>query len=227
MTPTLTASYLVVSSAANTTPLVTPSFTPAVGEIIVVKVAAENGTGLGTPSGGSLTYTSRASFANVNNNAPGGIWTTTTTSASSMTVSSGTMPLNYWHSMVVERWSNAQLAATPATNTTKNGAGAPSTTLTTVASNSVVSFLDADYSAVAPGSYAYRSSATDEGIHDKSTAIYVAYYAWQTAASTGSQTFGLTSPTGQTWTLLGIEIQDAGSAPALPPELIMQTRRPY
>jgi hypothetical protein len=49
----------------------------------------------------------------------------------------------------------------------------------------------------------------EEDVHDKSSATnYVAYYASQSAASPGSQTFGLTSPTGQTWSMVGIEILD-------------------
>src|SRR6478736_265421 len=217
MAPSLTASYLVLSTASNTTALVTPSFTPVVASILVVKRVTETGVHpySAAPSGGSLTYTSRASSTSTSQ-VDAAIYTTTTTSATSMTVSSGALSTGGWRSMVVERWSNAQLAATPATNSTKTGTGAPSTTLVTVASNSVVSFLNADFAAVAPGTYTYRSGATDEGIHDKSaSARYVSYFAWQSAASTGTQTFGLTSPTGQTWTMLGIEIQAAGGGPAL------------
>src|SRR6478672_5257795 len=226
MAPSLTASYLVLSTASNTTALVTPSFTPVVGDILVVKRVTETGVHpySAAPSGGSLTYTSRASSTSTSQ-VDAAIYTTTTTSATSMTVSSGALSTGGWHSMLVERWANAQLAATPATNSTKTGTGAPSTTLVTVASNSVVSFLDGDFAAVAPGTYTYRSGATDEGIHDKSgTTSYVAYYAWQAAAASGSQTFGLTAPAGQTWTMLGIEIQDAGSVTPLP-ELVMPQMR--
>jgi hypothetical protein len=93
-----------------------------------------------------------------------------------------------------------------------------------------VTWVNGDWAAVSPSSAAYRSSATQDGLHDKSgTGNYVAYYATQPAASAGSQTMGLTAPTGQTWSLIGIEIQDplGGGTPAIPPLLIMQTRRAY
>jgi hypothetical protein len=118
--------------------------------------------------------------------------------------------------MVVERWTNAKLAATPATNATKdvNSANGFTGSITTAAANSVVSWCAGDWSAQAPGTIGYRSSATQDGLHNKSTLNYVAYYAYQTAASAGAQTFGLTTPAGAAqWKYLAVEVQDAGGGP--------------
>jgi len=224
VTPTLVASYPAYSAASNTTALTTPSFTPASGEIIVVKRATEDSAHAysGVPSGGSLTYTSRASD-NSGSHCYVDIYTAVGAGAS-MTVSSGALSTSAWHSMMVERWSGAQLAATPATNSTKTGTGAPSATVITVASNSIVTSVNADWAAIAPTGRAYRSSANEDGLHDKSTGNYVAYFFYQTAAASGSQTIGLTAPTGETWSMLGIEIQDAGGVTPLP-ELVMPQMR--
>lgn len=211
MAPTLVTSYLVVQSASNLTALVTPSFTPADGEVIVVKaVTATQACLIGTPTGGSLTYTSRGSIVTANYTVAALHTAVVGTSPGAMTVSQSFSGSSAWHSMVVERWSSATLAATPATVvTTQAAATAPSATVTTVAANSVVAWLIGDWNATAPTSRAYRSSATEEAIHDGSTTQYVAYYAYQAAATAGAQTIGMTAPT-QTPAIIGIEVQAAG-----------------
>jgi hypothetical protein len=90
------------------------------------------------------------------------------------------------------------------------GSGAPSDSLTTVAANSVVSWVSGDWAAVA-GARTYRSSATEQGYHT-ATGLWTHYSAYQSAASAGAQTYGMTAPTGQTYTMASIEIQDSGGA---------------
>src|SRR6185437_9235423 len=58
--PTLAATYTAFQDSRNLSSLVTASFTPSAGDVLVVK--AVNGDGaatFGTPSGGGLTFTSR------------------------------------------------------------------------------------------------------------------------------------------------------------------------
>lgn len=231
MAPTLvTTPYEVDSTAANTTSLVTPSFTPTNGEVIVVKAVTEDsGTTISTPTGGSQTYTSRATSTAASNCGCAIYTAVVSGSPGAMTVTVAIGGNAKWHSMVVERWSGAALATTPATNVTKTGTGTATTTLTTAAAGSVVTWLDGDWNATAPGTPTYASSATQDGLHNKSPSNYVAYYAYQTAASAGSQTFGVTSPTGQTWTLLGIEVQSSGGGgasaiPGLPQSYVARRR---
>lgn len=214
MAPTLITSYFVNATANGTTALVTPSFTPAVGELIVVKLQTEDSSQTATAATDTQgnTYLPRITVT-TGSHTYARISTAFTAAATAMTVSSGTFSngTGFAHkSMVVERWSGAQLAATPAVNGTTTGSGTATTGITTVAANSVVSWCDGDWAAVAPGTPTYASSATQESIDNQSTTFYVGYYAWQNAVSAGSQTFGVTSPTGQTWTLAAIEIQDAG-----------------
>lgn len=209
--PTLAASFTVVSAASDLTTLTTASFTPTVGDVIVVKAATENSnTHVGTPSDGQgNAYTSRAT-STVVSTCEAKVFTAVTASAASMTVSCTFTTTSGFHSMTVERWTGAALAGTPAVNGTKTGTGAPTSTITSTLAGSVITWCNGDFAAVSPASRTYNTTSatpSEEGLHDKSgTGNYVSYFAWQTAASAASQTFGLTAPTGQTWTLLAIEI---------------------
>lgn len=211
--PQLVATYFVSSGGSNTNTLVTPSFTPADGEVIVVKAASQHGDGgaFPTPTGGSLTYTNRATIGNVASHDRADIWTAVVgTSPGSMAVSVGSPGATAnEHVIQVNRWSNAQLDATPAAiRTGYSVAGAPSTTLTTEADNSVLDWLNTDWNAIdgvnraylttsgAPAELAYQFSGG--GTH---------YFAFQPAMVAGSQTFGLSAPGGQAWDLLGVEVQ--------------------
>lgn len=214
MAPTLvTTPYSVNAAARDLSTLTTPSFTPSNGEVIVVKAASEGTTvpTIGTPTGGSQTYTLRNDSRTASHCEVALYTAIISGSPGSMTVAVPYTANVGYHSIVVERWSSAQLAATPATNTTEVGTTTPSTTLTTVAANSVVSWVCGDWNATA-GTRTYRSSATEDGQHDQSPSFYRSYFAYQTAAAAGSQTMGLTAPTGQIWALVGIEIQDAAAA---------------
>lgn len=212
--PTLIASYFVQQNINATTPLTTPSFTPSNGEVIIVKLGTwDSGTSMGTPTGGSQTYTSRVIVA------PGGfrpwvgIYTATISgSPGSMTISS-TPSASARYSMTVERWSGATLAGTPVTNGTNGAPGSAQSTLTTSAANSIVSWVAGDAQSLDPATRAYLSSATDEGLRDgHSGANGVEYFAYQVATSAGSQSYGLSAPTGMQWCIAGIEVLAASGA---------------
>lgn len=216
MAPVLAASFTVSAGAKDTSSLTTSSFAVGAGDVLVVKVASEGNTTVGgTPTSSGITFTLRAS-SSAANNCWVGLWTAVIAASASITVMSPWSGTGGFHSATTERWSGAKLAATPATNATQTGTGAPSTTLTTAAANSVVTWANGDWAAIAPGTPAYRSSATQEALDDHSTADYVAYYAWQSAAAASSQTLGLTAPTGQTWTLIGVEVQAGPLIPSPP-----------
>jgi hypothetical protein len=211
--PTLIASYPLVTSAVDSSTLTTPSFTPANGEVIVVKGATWDSTQtMSTPTGGSQTYTLRASATSGGFRPWVGIWTAVVSgSPGSMTISS-TPSANSWHNMVVERWSSAQLATTPVTNSAQGGTGAASSTLTTSAANSVISWLAGDAQSLNPSTRAYLGSATEELVDDQHASTNgVWYYARQAVASAGSTSYGLTAPTGMQFWIAGVEILDAAS----------------
>jgi hypothetical protein len=210
--------YIVHDTGANTTALTTASFTPSVGEVIVAKASTWDwSTNFGTgPTGGGLTWTKRVeSLGTGSGGAYSVIWTAVVGgSPTSMTVSM-TPTASSRHSMVVERWSGAQLAATPAVNTTKFVNTNPATTtLTSTGTGSVVTWVSSDTAAIDPATRVYASSATEEDCYDlHGAADGVWYYAYQAAASPGSQTFGTTAPSGQSVSICGIEIQDSNAAP--------------
>lgn len=208
MTLTPIAVYQVNSAAKNATSLVTPSFTPAVGEVIIVTAFTEDSAfTLGTVTGGTSTWASRYSNTTASN-CSAYAWTTTIATSAAMTVTTPapTGPGGIsWHSMTVSRWSG-KLAATPAVGSANNNT-ASSSTVTTVAANSAVVWGCADWNAVAPGTPTYRSSATALGAPFAPAGAYTQYSAYQQAPTAGAQTFGLSAPTGQQDNLFGIEVQ--------------------
>jgi hypothetical protein len=113
--------------------------------------------------------------------------------------------------MTVERWSSALLATTPATNSTITGNNTqPSATITTTANNSILTWVSTDDSSTDPATRAYLSSATEDGLADGHTSVSsVQYYAYQTAATAGSQTIGMSAPASQKWVMVGIEVLDS------------------
>lgn len=236
MAPTLITSYFVnsgTSGSGTTTTLTTPSFTPSNGEVIVVKACTwDRATAMGTPTGGSQTYTSQVVNTDSGFHGWAGIWTTVVSgSPGSMTISSAPAAASH-HAIVVERWSAAQLAGTPASCSASAGsASAPSTTITTAAANSIVSFIDLDENAGTATGRAYQSSATEDGLSDGYTGANATFYfAYQVAASAGSQTVGMTAPSTQIWQIVGVEVQSAaGASTFAPPDpgLMVSRLRPY
>lgn len=217
----LAASYFVSSPDTSKDQAIgTTSFTPATGEVIVVKAVAENETLiLDAPidfSGVSgITWTQQ--LVNVTTNyCYATLWTgVVTTGGTSTSISIASNSHNFgWFSMVVERWTGAQLAATPATTKTLKTTGPYSSTIVTTAVNSVVSFLDGDWAANTPGTVTYSAAGTvSEGNHDKSPGAYVAYYAYQNAPTAGTQTFGVTSVAGGDNILMAIEVKETPTVP--------------
>jgi|GEM_PF-1009560 len=233
--PALVTSYFLESihtGSGDSTSLVTPSFTPSNGEVIVVKATTwDTGTAAGTPSGGGLTYTRQATAAPGGFNGYAAIFTAVVSgSPGSMTVTLSPPAASSYHCMTVERWSNAQVAVTPAVSSpiTGNSTNA-SATITTTAANSIVTWADVDETSQNPdpgtgGGRSYLSGATEDGMGDgHSTSASVQYFAYQTAASAGSQTIGMVTPPNQKWTMIGIEILDAASGPSTPPGAAFMT----
>lgn len=214
--PTLITTYQENSLGGDLTSLVSPSFTPSNGEVIIVKVTGESfqTPNINTPTGGGQTYTQQAIisqaseceiriYSAVVSGSPGSM---------SITVTFSSNP--GYHAMLIERWGSAQIAGSPAAINVI-ASGAPSTTINTVAADSAVSWLAADWNANAPGTPSYRSGAVQEGIHDLSPGNYVGYFAYQATTVAGSQTIGLTSPVGQEAAIGAIEIQGI-SGPTAP-----------
>lgn len=213
----------VYQDANNTTSCVTASFTPPSGSIVVAKTyCADGSTTSATPTG--LTFTQWATVGTTNTSTRVVIYTATG-GGSSVTVTATFAGSVSYHGLVVEVWTGAQLAATPATHVLLAAGSAPSDSITTVAANSVVSWACGDWTGVdGTSTRAYRSSASESNFH-WATGAYTVYSAYQVAASTGAQTYGLTAPTGQSPSVASIEIQSSGG-PAIPPIIVLAPRRP-
>ena len=214
MAVALAASYNVnASSRISNQTITTPSFTPTTGEVVVLKAMTEDQQGGITdpPSatGGGITWVKRAEN-NLVGNVRATLWTgVVTAGGSAITVSvTTTNSFPCYVSMVVERWTGAQIARSPSIIQV-NGTGAPSGTGTVLGSGSIISYLSGDWVA-ASGTVTYTGGATQDGTQYVAGA-YGAYYAYQTV-SAGSATIGLSAPTGQTFSIIGIEVQVAGQA---------------
>jgi hypothetical protein len=213
--PTLIASYAVYSGGSNTNPLVTPSFTPSDGEVVIVKLATwDTGQPMGAVSGGGQTYTTRVTAA------PGGfncwcriVTATVAGSPGSMTVTAAGTAANSRHSMVVERWSG-RLAASPAVNSNVGGVtGAPAADIATVGDGSVVSWVSADDFIQDPTGRVYRLGAIEDGFFNGyPSGDPPMYFAYADAPTSGTYTMGMTAPAGQRWVLAGIEILKPAAA---------------
>jgi hypothetical protein len=194
------------------------------GDLIIVKAQTwDAGTAAGTPSGGSLTYTRRVTTATTGFATYGTMFSSVATSTTSFTITLSAPAASCYHTQLVEVWPGAQLAATPATATAQySSAGLPSMSITTAGTGSAVTVLNGDEQSVAPGTPGYSSSGTGETFGDSSSgANTVQYYWYMPAASPGSQTVGMTAPTGQKWSMAALEIQAAASSQPGPQTLVV------
>lgn len=206
--PVLVASYPVFDTTVDAVSLVSPSITVANGDVLVIKgLTSDASLTFGSPSGGSQTYTSQYSlftavFTGVQ------IWTATISgSPGTVTVTVPVSGTSHTHGMVVEHWTNAAVAATPAIGHAQSASGTPSATITTTVPQSRVSWVNGDWNAVTGArTYVTSSQTPVEESSQQSDAHYVGDWAWQPCVSAASQTFGLSAPAAQKWTLAGIEI---------------------
>lgn len=220
MAPTLANSYKVEDTAAATTALVTAAFTPAAGELLVVKIVcgdADQTIGTLAVTGFTLVsaFASRVNVGTTGSGCRAAIFTAFVNASASGTVSSGTFVNTQPRGMCVERWTNAQLAGTPATASILVDTAAPYTqTITTAANGSVLSYTMADWSGTSPAGAAFvgdTATPTQEQAATNSAGNVTGYWLYQAAATAGSQTWGMSAPSSASnYTGACIEIQDAG-----------------
>jgi len=225
MALSLAGTAYVQLSPQGTTTLTSPAFTPGNGDVLIVKMGTwDSAASLGAPTGGSQTFTSRVI------NAPGGfnqwcaIYTAVVSgSPGSMTVSS-TPSTSLRGSMLVERWTGAQLAASPVTNSATGSGTAAGTITPAGGATSVISWTAGDVNSVDPSTRAYLGSGTGDGLRDDHVGSNgVDYYGYQSSTGSGSQSYGLSAPTGMQYVIAAIEIQAAsgGAAFLAPPALVV------
>lgn len=185
----------------------------ATGDVIVVKTGVEDSSSPVTGvSGGGLTWTKQAG-STVAARCDAQIWTAIATATTTINITvTNTNGGTHTKTATAESWGDAQLAATPATVAHTTGGSAPSASLTTTAANSIISWTSQDYNAISPTGRTYRDGPTEEAVVGTPGTDFTAYFAYQPAYSAGSNTFGLTAPTGQLPTMAGIEVQYQASA---------------
>lgn len=214
--PSLITHYEVYSPGPDTSTLTTPSFTPANGEVIVVKATTwSTADGMGTPTGGGQTYQAAQITAPGSFNGWCGVWVCTV-SGSPGAFSISSAPLtgnNTRHSMSVERWGSAFVAATPAVFSPVTGAGgALSSSITTTAPNSVISLCVVDLNSRDPAGHSWTPAAmVDDGLFDGHLGSNsVQYFAYSPVPSAGATSTTLTVPAGSlAWVIAGVEIKAA------------------
>lgn len=209
--PSLIASQLVTGTATGT--LTATAFTPAPGEVILLKLWNDdlNSPNIDAIGPDDLTWATiqHTQFTGFSEcwiftaTVPPG-WTKSITPAVSFFGTGGA------HGMVLERWQDAQVRASQTSGPSPTHAtGAPSATATPSTDHSVLSWVVADFAVIA-GTATYRSSAV-ETRQTNQTSVR-AYAAYQNPSAATSQTMGLSAPTGQTWTLAAVELVPAADA---------------
>lgn len=217
----------VVKKGTTATALTDTMPALAVGDIVVVKGAAENAataivgvSGVAVPTlTGVTTFTRWVQAPLLSSNEPyGAIWTgpVTSTQSAGNTLSAMVTAGSGFKSMVVEVWDGALwiLDATPV-SIGVNGAGTPSQNITTEAANSAVTYLISDWAAVA-GTPTHGANATAEGFDQDGVAThYCSYFAYiGDAGAIGTETISMSNPTGQDYGAFALEIKAlTGSTP--------------
>lgn len=214
MAPTLASSTPVYSAARDTSTLSSGSISANAGDVFIIKLVAEDTPltiAAPTCSGQTVALIASSTAAS---NCPVSLYKMTVSgSPGTVTISCTFTGSGRWHMAVFNRWTGCTIAGTPAVNATKTGGTTPSATLTTTAANSAIDVSVGDWNAVAPGTPAYRLSAVQDALHDKTTANYAGYgFHTLDAGATGAKTIGMTAPTGQAWTMIGVEILASGGS---------------
>lgn len=210
--PTKVDQDFVKSVSADQTTLTTKSFTVQNNDVLIVKATTwETDVGMGTPTGGSQTYSKYVEAA------PGGFsgyavvyGATASGSPAPFSISSTpTAAINTRHTICVEVWRGAKLAASPAVNGNVHGTGSFSTPLVTALDGSVISWCMIEENSIDPSTRAYLLGDTEDGIYDGHVGSNsVQYFAYATVGAAGSYSFGLSTPTGLNWSAAAIEIQN-------------------
>ncbi len=213
--PTKASTQAKYSPGRDTATLTSDPITVSTGDVVIVKIATEDPPlviNAPTCSGQTLQLIGQSSVAG---NCPVAIYAMTIVgSPTTVTVVCTFGGTVRYHMAVFNCWTSAVLAATPATNATKNGSGAPSATLTTTAANSAIDCINGDWNARAPGTPTYKLSAINDGLHNQSTNFYVGYGFYSSdVGAAGAKTIGMNTPNTQAWGMIGVEIkhQAAGS----------------
>lgn len=203
------------------------------GDILVVFGLIESGGGaFSTPAGGSLTYTQQQK-PNADNDAlhsQAYLWTATASAGATFNITS-TMTGGTYNCGIGCYVFRAAALGTPVTAGNEASGTAPSLAITTVGANSAVVYAGEDWNGVSGASRTWRTinSITPTSgngaeklyaLNSGSGATFYSAY-WSDVGAAGSQTTGMTAPTGQQQNAVVIEIQGAAAAASVPQPVII------
>lgn len=204
------------SFVVNTTPKTQGLSVTAGDPITVVGLAANNLTTLGTPADGVNTYTLTNSIV-ITDFCTAYIWKATAATTASLTISitRGGAGGDHWGFNAFTDSGSAGHGASTKTNTT----GAPSLALTTTADNSAVYVLIGDWNALATArtwrtvnSITPTSGNGHEKTYVQDGANYTVYMArYPDTGVAGANTYGLTAPTGEKYSIVALEVKGQAS----------------
>jgi hypothetical protein len=201
----------------SATTLTTATITPDPGDVLVALLATWDKT---IPMQTPVDSASALTFAQLKIAAPGtgffgwaGAYGVKIGASSPGPITISSTPAGTCrHAMVLARLSAADLAATPNVNATISGSGAPSSAITTSAANSMVLAVLVDEASQDPATPAYLGGGTELVLYDGHVGSNSVMYFWRTSfAGAGSQTVGLSAPSGMSWVMSAVEILDAAT----------------
>jgi hypothetical protein len=227
--PTFVATYTPAVGFQSSASPKTISVTCADNDALVVVACSEGGTVLTTPTGQSgFSWTSAQSIAGGGSNGEAEAWTATVGAGQGQTftcsVTNTASGVN-WGYLVYRFSSHGGIGASNKAQTT----GGPTVSLTTTAANSAVVAVNGDWAAVDGATRTWRTvnSVTPtagnslETLYSRNASNFTAYSAyWNDAGTAGANNYGLSAPTGQTYSLIAVEVKgtvSAGGATILQP----------
>lgn len=201
-----------------TTPKVGASLTQLANDVLVVCAMAEDSSStLGTPTGGSLTYSPAQSIKIASYTAVSA-WTALCTTQN-FGVSCSESGGNHWGANTLQFRGSTGIGASAKTNVTN---GAPSLSITTQADNSAIVVMVGDWAAVDGTTRTWRTGAgtlTEQSYFQDGThyTIYCGYHA--DAGAAGAKTVGLTTPSTMTYSIIAVEVKGTPASAPPPPRL--------
>lgn len=218
-TPPTRVSYSTpaVGYGDTSTPKTTPTFDVTNGDLLTVIASSENeSVTLNTPtaSGGSVTWTLRQSIV-VTDYCSMYVWTGAVgATATGITVSVARATGSSQWSFGVTVWRNhGGVGSSAKTNVSS---GAPSLAIS-CSENSALAVGCDDWNAVDGTSRTWRTvngSAITESLYFRNSATYTVYSGYRTdTGSAGSQTVGLSAPSGQKYSIVAVEVLGTSSGP--------------
>lgn len=214
--PTFIQVYL--GATPSTTTPKTVSITAAAGDTLVAYGStADSTTTLATPTGGTgITWVLKSSVAGFAGSSNCYMWTTTVPSAQTFTFSiARTGSASFWWGFWVAKFSGVGGFGTP-TATHITTTGTPSLSVGTTQANSTLIVGNVDFVPVSGASRVWRTisgitpvnGGTGELCYQFVTSNMTQYGAYYPNITTpGTYTAGMTAPTGQTYSIIAMEIQ--------------------